>query len=400
MRQVRMSIAWIGLLPILVVTHPLDAWSQGNDRVQGCYRQGTGRLRIVNSPRECGRNEIPISWAVHGPQGLAGPAGPAGPVGAAGPVGPVGPSGPAGEPGRVTPPLTLSGSFPSATVISGINSDTFNGSQGVYGQGFAGVVGQGVSVGVDGNGSFGIGVRGQGRNIGVSGSALTGGGAGGSFSSAGDSGVGVAGTSSAISLPGTGVAGTAQDIANGVRVGVGVQGQAFFGVWGKGRNAMTPVMLGNVLAQGTGVRGEGYYGIYGTSTTGFAGYFDGKVQVNGDFSATTLLQNSDRDRKRNIEPVDEHALLLRLASVPVQMWSYKDDADGVRHVGPMAQDIHAAFGVGADDRHIATVDEGGVSLAAIQSLYRMSLEKDEQIARLSCDLEALQAEVKRLIGEK
>jgi hypothetical protein len=34
----------------------------------------------------------------------------------------------------------------------------------------------------------------------------------------------------------------------------------------------------------------------------------------------------------------------------------------------MAQDFHAAFQVGDDDKHIATVDADGVALAAIQGL--------------------------------
>lgn len=38
------------------------------------------------------------------------------------------------------------------------------------------------------------------------------------------------------------------------------------------------------------------------------------------------------------------------------------------HLGPMAQDFHAAFNVGMDDKHMATVDEEGVALAAIQGL--------------------------------
>ena len=45
------------------------------------------------------------------------------------------------------------------------------------------------------------------------------------------------------------------------------------------------------------------------------------------------------------------------------------EGDGARHLSPMAQDFHAAFGLnGTDDKHIATVDEGGVALAAIQGL--------------------------------
>ena len=62
------------------------------------------------------------------------------------------------------------------------------------------------------------------------------------------------------------------------------------------------------------------------------------------------------------------ALLGRLAELPVQTWYYKSQGDSVRHIGPTAQDFRAAFEVGEDDRHIATVDECGVALAAIQGL--------------------------------
>ena len=61
-------------------------------------------------------------------------------------------------------------------------------------------------------------------------------------------------------------------------------------------------------------------------------------------------------------------LLGRLAELPVQTWYYKSQGDSVRHIGPTAQDFRAAFEVGEDDRHIATVDECGVALAAIQGL--------------------------------
>jgi capsule polysaccharide export protein KpsE/RkpR len=53
-----------------------------------------------------------------------------------------------------------------------------------------------------------------------------------------------------------------------------------------------------------------------------------------------------------------------------------------RHVGPMAQDFHAAFGLnGADDTHINLADAAGVSLVAIQELNKRLKEKDAQIAR-------------------
>ena len=59
----------------------------------------------------------------------------------------------------------------------------------------------------------------------------------------------------------------------------------------------------------------------------------------------------------------------------------------------MAQDFYAAFAVGADDKHISTVDADGVALAAIQGLNE-KLEtqlgaKDVEIRRLRREVEEL-----------
>jgi hypothetical protein len=63
----------------------------------------------------------------------------------------------------------------------------------------------------------------------------------------------------------------------------------------------------------------------------------------------------------------------------------------------MAQDFHAAFNVGTDDKHIAVVDEGGVALAAIQGLNQKLEEeakaKDAEIAALKQSV----AELKQLV---
>jgi uncharacterized coiled-coil protein SlyX len=56
----------------------------------------------------------------------------------------------------------------------------------------------------------------------------------------------------------------------------------------------------------------------------------------------------------------------------------------------MAQDFYAAFGVGPDDKHIATVDADGVALAAIQGLNRKLQEKDTAIEALQNRLERLE----------
>ncbi len=56
----------------------------------------------------------------------------------------------------------------------------------------------------------------------------------------------------------------------------------------------------------------------------------------------------------------------------------------------MAQDFYAGFNVGEDERHITTIDEGGVALAAIQGLNMKLQEKDAEIQALKERLEKLE----------
>jgi hypothetical protein len=101
--------------------------------------------------------------------------------------------------------------------------------------------------------------------------------------------------------------------------------------------------------------------------------------------------NSDRASKYRFEPVDRRELLVRVAQLPISEWSYKAEDGSVRHIGPMAQDFSAAFGLGSDDRSIATLDADGVALAAIQALYKLVTEKDRRIEALEERLSKLEA---------
>jgi len=58
----------------------------------------------------------------------------------------------------------------------------------------------------------------------------------------------------------------------------------------------------------------------------------------------------------------------------------------------MAQDFHAVFGLGDDDKGISTLDSDGVMYAAIQGLVEELKERDEEIA----ELKAKSAEVDSL----
>jgi trimeric autotransporter adhesin len=91
---------------------------------------------------------------------------------------------------------------------------------------------------------------------------------------------------------------------------------------------------------------------------------------------------SDRAVKADILAVDPRTILARLAAVPITTWRYRTQDASVRHIGPMAQDFYAAFGVGEDARHISTVDADGVALAAIQALTQENAALHARVAAL------------------
>jgi hypothetical protein len=109
---------------------------------------------------------------------------------------------------------------------------------------------------------------------------------------------------------------------------------------------------------------------------------------------------SDRDAKENFVAVDAKGVLEKVAEMPITTWNYKAQEGGTRHIGPMAQDFYAAFGVGEDERHITTVDEDGVALAAIQGLNQKLearlKEKDEEIGTLKAGADELERRLSSL----
>jgi hypothetical protein len=98
---------------------------------------------------------------------------------------------------------------------------------------------------------------------------------------------------------------------------------------------------------------------------------------------------SDRNVKRDIEPVDERIVLDRVSRMPISTWSYRTDDPSVRHLGPMAQDFHAAFGLGDSDRTYDAIDAHGVAFAAIKALSEQLQEQSARIERLERENEEL-----------
>src|SRR5437763_1668750 len=56
-----------------------------------------------------------------------------------------------------------------------------------------------------------------------------------------------------------------------------------------------------------------------------------------------------RNMKTGIRPVQADSVLQGVLSLPIAKWHYKTETPDVQHIGPMAQDFKATFGVGADD---------------------------------------------------
>jgi hypothetical protein len=110
-------------------------------------------------------------------------------------------------------------------------------------------------------------------------------------------------------------------------------------------------------------------------------------------SSGTWTNNSDRAKKHDLRRLSTKRVLAKVARMPITSWSYKAEKPSVRHIGPMAQDFYKAFGLGLDDKHITTIDEGGVALAAIQGLYRKNQSLERKNAALSARLARLERAV-------
>jgi hypothetical protein len=150
-----------------------------------------------------------------------------------------------------------------------------------------------------------------------------------------------------------------------------------------GKSGGSAIYGENLTGGGYGIAGRtsgSGLAVYGdnVNAAGWAGYFNGNVRITG-----TLNPPSDRNVKRDFATVDTREVLEKLAALSIQTWAYTNDTRGSRHLGPVAQDFKAAFGLGADDTSIATVDADGVALAAIQGLnQKLEAENAELKARL------------------
>lgn len=95
-----------------------------------------------------------------------------------------------------------------------------------------------------------------------------------------------------------------------------------------------------------------------------------------------LLPKPATSRRPAGAAVNGYDILNEVAALPISTWRYEWEADHIRHLGPMAQDWMAAFGLGDNDEVIHAGDASGVALVCIQALHREVLELRAEVDRL------------------
>ncbi|UFP97248.1 tail fiber domain-containing protein [Gloeobacter morelensis] len=236
----------------------------------------------------------------------------------------------------------------------------------------------GVNLGPsDGSSSAGIGVEGQGGRYGLAGYG-TSQDATGVVARGGFTGVDASGDRIGVN-------------ASGGFVGVEATGD-FNGVIG------TATFVDNAEG-GTGVLGSGFIGVAGSSDSGSAAVFTGGAEGGGSCTysgGAGWSCTSDRNQKENFHPINPRTILEKLSIVEISGWTMKGDKQRTPHIGPTAQDFHAAFKVGGNERTINTADAQGVALAAIKGLHAEVLQKERGLAQLRNLVAELQ---KKLAGQ-
>ncbi len=107
------------------------------------------------------------------------------------------------------------------------------------------------------------------------------------------------------------------------------------------------------------------------------------LTVDGSIAADNVTFTSSRLAKTEFAAVDSVGVLQKVVAMPISEWTFKDEVNGRRHIGPMAEEFAGAFGLGGSDRNISLIDASGVTMAAIQGLHALLEEKNATINDLT-----------------
>jgi Chaperone of endosialidase len=169
--------------------------------------------------------------------------------------------------------------------------------------------------------------------------------------------------------------------------GIGVNGSSISNAGVYGVSNSNRGVLGSSTS-GTGVVGLSVTGSSGSFVGGGGG--SGLCYFNG---GAGWVCTSDRNKKENFKSVNAQAVLEKLAAMPVTRWNMKGDRNKTPHMGPVAQDFKAAFGLGESDKTINAADAQGVALAAIKGMYEKNQALEHQVETLEIRLKALEKSI-------
>jgi Collagen triple helix repeat (20 copies)/Chaperone of endosialidase len=321
-------------------------------------------------------SSVPMGFAqTTGPQGPAGPQGPVGPKGATGPQGPVGPQGAVGPRGATGPqgPVGPKG----ATGATGPQ-----GPVGPAGSVTGGLNGWKINAGNYDASAFGLGTVTNALVISEYNFPYV--------------GLGYASNQLGMLINGGLTVKTALYVNNLVRSG---------GVETRDINCNLISCNGlsatnDIFCNSLGVVNYVECGSLGVSNNAT---IHGSMYVNGSVYGNSFNQTSDRNSKEHLRPINDENVLEKVVSMPISKWNYKS-GDKSEHIGPTAQDFYTKFGLGSDDKHIATIDQGGVAFAAIkglnQKLQKKLEEKDAKINSLEERLKSIESRLDTLQEQK
>jgi hypothetical protein len=139
------------------------------------------------------------------------------------------------------------------------------------------------------------------------------------------------------------------------------------------------------------------YSTNGTYTTLVLVDQAGDLYATNNVFAKGVQLTSDRNAKEHFTALNPQSVLAKVAAMPITEWNYKSENVDDKHIGPMAQDFHEAFGLnGNDDKHISAVDGTGVALSAIQGLN----QEVEDLKTENAELKQRLATLEKLIESR
>lgn len=107
---------------------------------------------------------------------------------------------------------------------------------------------------------------------------------------------------------------------------------------------------------------------------------------------------SSRTLKENYLTVDGEEVLSRLRGVPVTTWNMIGADPSIRHLGPVAEDFYAAFGLGIGETAIGLGDIDGVTFAAAKALEARTAQLQSEVDRLRAERDEMERRLARLEG--